>query len=380
MPAAPSVDAARRGASRTVRWMARHPAWSVALRSGIAAGVAWWVAHLVGLAIPDPFADYRYYAPLGAVVATSSTAARSVSQSVRATVAILLGAAVAGVVDLLLPAASLAVALVVVLASLLSGWRRLGDMGQWTVTSALFVLVIGGATDTSDFVLAYAGLVTLGAAVGVAVNLLVPPLPLVPSEAALDALQDVLADQLDDLADGLRGDRAPHAHEWEERRRAVAPAVDAARRAAEEVREAQRLNVRARRHRTDTRRQHDRVERLSVTTAVVTDLVRLLTEGERSDVDDPVLGPALRGPAAGALAALADVVRHDGRDAGSATSRDESSDDDGATGGARDAVAQLRRALAAERAHGTGDDYLAAGSLVLDVERALGVMDGGPVV
>lgn len=348
----------RRRASRTVRWMATHPAWAVALRSGIAAGLAWWVAWVIGLAFPDPFAEYRYYAPLGAVVATSSTAARSVSQSVRATLAIVVGAAVAGTLDLLLPTDSLTVAVVVVVASLLAGWRTLGDMGQWTVTSALFVLVIGGARDQSEFVVAYIGLVVVGAGVGVLVNLVAPPLPLAPSEAALDELGEVLADQLDALADGLYGDRAPRKEEWEERRRAVAPAVDGARRAADEARDAQRLNVRARRQRVRLHEQELKSERLSVTTAVVTDLVRILTEGERDDVepDRRVLGAELRNPVAEALGALAAVVR-EGPDA----DREP----------ALLAVRELRAALAREREQGTGDDYLAAGAIVLEIERAL---------
>ncbi|WP_171905308.1 FUSC family protein [Cellulosimicrobium cellulans] len=350
--------AVRHRVFRAVRFLATHPVWAVALRSGIAAGLAWWVAWLLALVVPDPFADYRFYAPLGAVVATSSTAARSVSQSVRATLAIVVGAATATIADRLLPIDSLTVAITVVVASLLAAWRTLGDMSQWTVTSALFVLVIGGPQDQSSYIVAYLGLVVLGAAVGVLVNLVAPPLPLGPSEAALDELQDVLADQLDALADGLHGDRAPRAEEWEERRRGVAPAVEGARRAADEAREAQWLNVRARRQRERLREQLDRSERLSVTTGVVTDLVRVLTEGEREDVDDQVLGVRLRHPTAEALSALAVVVR-DGEHADRAP--------------AREAVHELRTALARERSHGTGDDYLAAGAIVLDIERALEV-------
>ncbi|WP_158068939.1 aromatic acid exporter family protein [Cellulosimicrobium sp. CUA-896] len=188
-----------------------QPTWSTAFRTGIAAGLAWWVAWLLALAVPDPFADYRYYAPLGAVVATSSTASRSVGQSIRATLAIVVGATAAALLDRLLPVDSLTIAVTVIVASLLAAWRTLGDMSQWTVTSALFVLVIGGTQDQSDYILAFLGLVVLGAAVGVLVNLVAPPLPLGPSEAALDQLRDVLADQLEALAGGCTatGHRAP---------------------------------------------------------------------------------------------------------------------------------------------------------------------------
>jgi uncharacterized membrane protein YgaE (UPF0421/DUF939 family) len=346
----------RHRAARAVRFLATHPVWATALRSGIAAGLAWWVAWLLALVVPDPFADYRYYAPLGAVVATSSTASRSVGQSVRATLAIVVGAGTAALLDRLMPIDSLTIAVTVVVASLLAAWRTLGDMSQWTVTSALFVLVIGGTQDQSDYVVAFLGLIVLGAAVGVLVNLVAPPLPLGPSEAALDQLKDVLSDQLEALAGGLHGDRAPRAEEWEERRRAVAPAVDGARQAVEHAREAQRLNVRARRYRERLQHQQDRSERLLTTTSVVTDLVRILTEGEREDVDNQVLGAHLRHPAGEALSALAVVVRD-----GDQADREP----------AHEAVHDLRTALAQERAHGTGDDYLAAGAIVLDIERAL---------
>ncbi|OLT49534.1 hypothetical protein [Cellulosimicrobium sp. CUA-896] len=93
-----------------------------------------------------------------------------------------------------------------------------------------------------------------------------------------------------------------------------------------------------------------------MTTSVVTDLVRILTEGEREDVDNQVLGAHLRHPAGEALSALAVVVR-DG--------------DDADRGPAYEAVHALRTSLAHERSHGTGDDYLAAGAMVLDIERAL---------
>src|SRR5690606_8575909 len=90
------------------RWV-RHPRWSLAVRGAIAAALAWFV----GVLAPEPFSDYPYYAPLGAVVATPSTLARSVRESVQAVLAILVGAAIARVVDLALYPSAASVALVV---------------------------------------------------------------------------------------------------------------------------------------------------------------------------------------------------------------------------------------------------------------------------
>ncbi len=78
---------------------------------------------------PGPVLRVPYYAPLGAVVATTSTLARSVRESAQAILAILVGAAIARGVDLVLAPSALSVALVVGLALLCAGWRRFGEMG-----------------------------------------------------------------------------------------------------------------------------------------------------------------------------------------------------------------------------------------------------------
>ena len=350
-----AVSAAQR------RWV-RHPRWSLAVKGAVAAALAWFV----GVLAPEPFSDYPYYAPLGAVVATTSTLARSVRESVQAILAILVGAAIARVVDLALYPSAASVALVVGLALLCAGWRRFGEMGTWAVTSALFVLIIGNAAKV-EFVGAYAGLVVAGAAIGVGINLLVPPLPLTPTEEALDGLRDTLVDQVEALADGLDGERPPSAEEWEERRREVEPTLARARDAVSRTREAARANIRLRRHRDWAASQVRRARELEGSADVVESLVRLLVEWEREDRDDLALGARLRPIASRALGSFAVALGSVGTepaDAGALHDLDERAEE------LREAVRAARR----ER----DEDYFVAGAVVLALRRGAAALAPPP--
>nr|WP_277818585.1 aromatic acid exporter family protein [Cellulosimicrobium arenosum] len=347
-----------------------HPQWSIAAKGAVAAALAWYV----GLLAPEPFSDYPYYAPLGAVVASTSTLVRSVRESVQATVAILLGAAIARLVDLVLVPGALSIAVVVGLALLVSGWARLGDMGFWAVTSALFVLIIGN-TDKFGFVGAYAGLVAVGALVGVLVNLAIPPLPLLPSEVAMDRLRDTLAAQADDLAEGLEQNSPPSREEWEERRQAVDATLGQARVAVARTREATRANPRARRYREWARAQVRRGRALDESADVTDTLVRLVAEWENAGRDDLALGPHLRPDAARALRAYADALRapwspsSDERGADTPSENETRGRLDDATEGLRRAVRRSRQGVQADGDLDPQHDYFVAGAIVLALRR-----------
>jgi uncharacterized membrane protein YgaE (UPF0421/DUF939 family) len=349
---------ARRAVAAAQRQWVRHPRWSLAVKGAVAAAVAWFV----GVLAPEPFSDYPYYAPLGAVVATTSTLARSVRESTQAILAILVGAAIARGVDLVLSPSALSVALVVGLALLCSGWRRFGEMGTWAVTSALFVLIIGNAAKV-EFVGAYAGLVVVGAAIGVVINLIVPPLPLTPTEEALDGLRDTLVDQVEALADGLDGERPPSAEEWEERRHEVAPTLARARDAVSRTREAARANIRLRRHRDWAVSQVRRAQELEGSADVVESLVRLLVEWEREGRDDLALGARLRPLAARALDAYATALRSVGTE--------PADEEELRTLAAR--AEDLRRAVREARRE-VDEDYFVAGAVGLALRRGAAVL------
>ncbi|MCK9795368.1 hypothetical protein M1843_16600 [Isoptericola sp. 4D.3] len=352
-----------------------HPRWSLALRGAVAAALAW----LVGMVAPPPFADYPYYAPLGAVLATTSTLARSVRESLQAVGALLLGAAVALGVDAVLAPSALSVALVVGVALLCAGWRALGDMGTWVANSAIFVLILGQGEET-EYVGAFAGLVLVGAAIGVGVNAVRPPLPITPSEAALDRLRDALAEQADSLAGWLehRGPLAPD--EWERRRAGLRPTIERARAEVAHTWEASRGNPRARRHGDRASEQSRRIEALGTAAEGMDEIVRLLVTWEREDREVVALGPQLRPEFASALRSLAAVLRptEDGaEDKAEDQAEDQGTEDDDP----EDAVAHLVRkvdelpgAVRAARER-SGDDHLVAAALVVVLRRCASALE-----
>ncbi|MFI2102794.1 aromatic acid exporter family protein [Isoptericola sp. NPDC019693] len=367
---------ARRFPGEAYRVWHLHPRWSLALRGAVAAALAWGV----GMIVPPPFSEYPYYAPLGAVVATTSTLARSVRESAQAVGALLLGAAVALAVDTVMSPSALSVALVVGVAMLCAGWRALGQMGTWVANAALFVLILGQGEE-AQYVGAFAGLVLVGAAIGVGVNAVWPPLPISPSEAALDRLRDALAEQAEALAEWLehRGPLAPE--EWERRRAGLRPTIERARAEVAHTSEASRGNLRARRHRTRATAQAARVEALGITAEGMDEIVRLLVTWEREDLDTVALGPELRPEFASALRALAEVLRAQA-DAGAGVgdrSRADAGDEAGA--GTDDPVARLARRIeelpgdvraARER---SGEDHLVAAALVVVLRRSADALE-----
>ena len=339
----------------------RHPRWSLAFRGAVAAALAW----LVGVVAPAPFSDYPYYAPLGAVIATTSTLASSVRESARTVGALLLGAGIALAVDSVLAPGVPSVALVVGLALLCAGWRGFGGQGAWVANSAVFVLVLGQGQDV-EYVGAFAGLVVVGAAIGTGVNLLLPPLLLTPSGLALGALRDALVEQLDDLAGWLDDDGPLDTDEWERRRRALFPTIEGARAAVARSGEASRGNPRARRHGERARSQARQAEVLGTAAEVIDEVVRLLVGWEGSGRDDVALGPRLRPELATALRSFADALRTPEDDA-------EHVDDHGAAF-AR-SLDRLRDVVRDAREQ-TGGDHLVAGAFVVVLRRAAHVLTG----
>ncbi|MCZ2859032.1 FUSC family protein [Blastococcus sp. VKM Ac-2987] len=338
------------------RTWARHPRFGLALRAAVAATIAWWLAHLV----PGPLSDYPYYAPLGAVIATTaSTLAGSVRSSVQTVAAIALGAGVALGGDALFDQQLLTLAVVIAVSVVLAGWERLGSSGSWLPTSALFVLLFG-SENTTAYVLGYLGLSFMGALVGVAVAAAFPPLPLAPAQQTLGTLREALAGQLDDLVDGLRQEHPPTQDEWGGRIRTLDPLLAQMRDAVRQTDEARRGNRRAARYRTVADRQYRQARALESLTLLVEDLTMLIAETEVADREHVPLGPQLRPPASRALAALAEVLR----------SVDGATADPGATREAYAALEEFTTELRRARAT-TDDDLFEAGNIVENVRRSL---------
>lgn len=351
-------------------WL-RHPRWALAVKGALAASLAWFV----GLVAPAPFAEYPYYAPLGAVLATTSTVVRSVRDSLQSVAAVLVGALIARTVALLPLPGLLELAVVVGLALLCVSWRVFGDMGNWAVMSAIFVLILGDG-DGADYVGSYAGLIVVGAAIGIGVNLLLPPLPLTPSELALARLRDGLADQVESLASWLEHNGPLEPDEWERRRRQLVPTVESARDAVARTREASRANVRVRYNGNEhwVASQTRRAGSLGTAAEVVDETVRLLVEWEREGRDDVALGEQLRPDFAGTLRAYAEALR-------AAVTRDAADEQAAATEAAEavtrldESIEHLRDAVRAAR-RSSEYDYLVAGALVLQLARGADALRG----
>jgi hypothetical protein len=348
-----------------MRTWASHPRWSLAVRGALAATLAW----LAGTLAPAPFSEYPYYAPLGAVLATTSTVVRSVRDSLQAVAAVLVGAVVARGVDLVPLPGPLEIAVVVGIALVCVGWRVLGDMGNWAVMSAIFVLILGDR-DGMAYIGSYAGLIVVGAAIGIGINLLLPPLPLVPSELALARLRDGLAEQVEELATWLDDEGPLAPGEWEHRRHQLYPTIERARAAVARTREASRANLRVRNNGNAywLASQTRRAGALGTSAEVVDEIVRLLVEWERDGRDDVALGRNLRPTFATTLRAFASALR-------AGETREAADAAGNAAQEAADAVRRLDESLdelsdqvrAARRS--TERDYFVAGALIVNLAR-----------
>ena len=255
--------------------VAGRPRTVLALKAAVAAGLAW----LVVIPFSGVADDYPYYAPLGAVVVTSTTVMTSVRTSLQALASLAIGAGLAVLVVQVPVPRVFGVMAVVGIGTALATWKRLGEMSSWVPFTALFVLILGGE-DPSDYVLGYGGLTAVGAAVGVAVNLAFPQLPLGRTLQALAELQEELARQLRSLAEDLRteDDLGTDSAQISD---SVAPPAQRLGGLVAEVRDARRANWRAGRWGALADRRVERAEALGTITYLVEELGALLGRSSR---------------------------------------------------------------------------------------------------
>lgn len=139
-------------------------------KTAAAATLAWYAGHLV----PGEASAYAYYAPLGALVASVPTVAGSLRSSIQVVVGVLLGVLASGALVTLGTPVALAVPVAVGVGTLLAGIPVFGAGRDYIPIAALFVFVVGGA-NPDGFSIGYVVQMAVGAAVGVGLNLLVPP-------------------------------------------------------------------------------------------------------------------------------------------------------------------------------------------------------------
>ncbi|MGY1704094.1 aromatic acid exporter family protein [Geodermatophilus sp. SYSU D00697] len=354
----------------SVRALLRDPTAQRGIRAAIAAGLAWQVAVL----LPPDLAEYAYYAPLGAIIAVHPTIADSASASWRTVLAIVLGLGLAVAVSEVTPGLpeALVLALLVALAVGLERLPVLGGNASWVSVAAVFMLTVG-AGDPADFVAAYAGLVLLGAAVGVLVTALFPPLNLTSARRAIDATRGLFAEHLTATAAELRAGRSPTLEEELLRATARDTALGRLREAERTVERAQRANVRARRWQDARARVQQESQALERVAVLLDDVTVLVAEYQphRSGGERPDLGTARR--LADALEGVAGVIRtpYHAADAIRPDDRDHRVQVAG------DALAGLVDRL---RATTIDEDpgLLALSAVAVGVERALTALDALP--
>jgi len=351
-------------ALRTASW--RYPRMLLAAKGAVAAGLAWALVQPLGGFVDD----YPYYAPLGAVVAMSTSVVSSVRNTARALLAITTGATLALAIHGLAPPAPLGIAVGIGAGLLLAGVPLFGPMGSWVPFATLFVLIIGG-DEPWQYALAYGALVTLGGLVGLLANLAVPQLPLTPAGLAVDRLRERLADQLDLLADGLVHEQPLTQEDWAEMRLALEPDARRVEELVHAASEARRANWQAARWAETADRREAHARALQRLTGCVDEVIALVVDVRTSVHADGEVPGQLRVEAAAAFRSVAAMLRTAADEDGSAREEDE----DGqatptAAASAAGAVDRLARA-AGDAIASTGERYLAAAAIAVSLHQAV---------
>lgn len=330
-----------------------QPRLALALRAALAAAIAWVIAGV----LPGPAADFPYYAPFGAVIATSFTLAGSIKESLQAVGAIALGGVIAWLVDLLpITNGPLAVAAVVIPSVIVAGWRLLGQMGGWVPTAALFTLILGHGE--ASYIGAYAGLTLLGAGIGIAVNAAFPPLPLAPAQHAMGTVERTLGQTLETLAQVLEGADEPDQHSWDTRHRSLLTQRAQLEASMTEVRQASRNNVRARRYATSIDMLEREARILGRLVFTVSDLLDIVASGDGQTDARTALPGRLSEQIAAALRTLAEALDKDPASEDRQLSIDE----------VTDTVHRARREVPQE------DEEIIANGILLELRRAAGAL------
>jgi uncharacterized membrane protein YgaE (UPF0421/DUF939 family) len=272
----------RRAASFAAR-LADQPRILLAVKTSLAAVLAWYLAPLI------PFAqdEYSYYAPLGALVTMHPTVARSARVGGQVLLGLAAGIALsfAGIAMARFGApGGVVLALILGVAVLVGGWHVFGAGRDWVPLAALFVLLTAGG-DPEEFSVSYLVNVAFGVVIGVTVNFaLLPPLYLRRASERLSTLREAVTRILDGAADAVaRGDIdrdrfSASLSELSARIASVSADVS-------EAEESSHVNPRRRRHAHVREENTRRLSALERTAFLTRDLVDLLEEMQASRGD-----------------------------------------------------------------------------------------------
>lgn len=345
-----------------LRWLTSHPTVALALKAGVATGLAFFLGSL----LPSPLAEYKYYAALGAFTVVGLIVVDSIKESLRVFGAVSIGVGTAVLVQGLAWTNPLFVGIAVLACVLLGALPVLGTQRKWAPLAALFVLATGGA-DPEPMAVGYLIQVPLGATVGIVVNLvLFAPLGVRDLDQSAWQVRQLIsrhlgdyADILDEQAEGSLEDDAvarrtatvtTNLNSLERAQAGLLAAI------ADEQR-AQRANPRARRRSAAAARVAERAEALSRCAGALGSVAVMLQQAEAPATE---AGRAIRREASGALRRAATAF-----------------EDPGAVRADGDLMCQIREGLdrMIRHVHDVGAegglDHLLLGALALSVRQCL---------
>jgi uncharacterized membrane protein YgaE (UPF0421/DUF939 family) len=194
-----AVLADLRGRSRTgagAGWARVRGGFPLAAQSGVAAGLAWFVAHNV-IGRPAPF-----FAPIAAVITLASSIGQRAQRTVELVVGVAIGIGVGDAIILLIGSGPWQIGLVVVLAIVVAA--AVGGGTPLVVQSASSAVLVATLTAATGPPYARFFDALVGGAVGLAVMTVLLPLnPLTVVRRAADPALGALADGLRAIGDGL---------------------------------------------------------------------------------------------------------------------------------------------------------------------------------
>ncbi|UJP09039.1 aromatic acid exporter family protein [Microbacterium sp. KUDC0406] len=276
----------------------------IAVKTALAVAAAWLIAPLM----PGITDDYPYYAPLGALISMYPTLMTSLRSSLQTLLGLGVGVGIAALVVLTAGPSVWTLAAATALGVLVSGTGWFGAGKEYIPVAALFVLIVGGA-DAEDYSLGYVLQTVVGVAVGLIVNVLIPPAPLVAeARARIDEFSRTLSSHLHAIGDAVAVSWPPEDRTWVRDATALAATARALREALSDADESRRGNPRARGHHADTQGEHDRLETLDDVAHQIRDISGCLGDTIWSRPGALPLEPDLVSPLASACHAVAEVL------------------------------------------------------------------------
>lgn len=294
-----------RTVSANIRAALLWPRLQLALKAGLAAGIAFAIAPYM----PGSAANYPYYAPLGALVAMYEHVAGSVRQGVQALAGLAVGVGLAFVLFILGSPSPLTVGVVMAFGVILAGIPKIGAGRDWIPTAALLVLLVGGH-DPDQFSFGYLLQMGVGVSVGILVNLLVfPPLHFRAAELSIAELRLALAEQLWDMAKALKESWPPEHEDWAKRSDSLEASARSVRLAVEKADASRRANPRRRLHPRDIEQDYRDLRDLERVTFHVQDVTQVLSDVIWAKDTPFVIPDEFAAPLADAMASVGDVLR-----------------------------------------------------------------------